>query len=64
MNRRPFFIWLTLIAVVLLVVMARSAHNEPLILVDATPAATTLCTKAAPVCDEACVRLTVTRRLT
>jgi hypothetical protein len=64
MNRRPFLIWLTVIAFVLLAVMVRSAHNEPLILVDATPAATTLCTKGPPVCDEACVRLTVTRRLT
>jgi hypothetical protein len=56
------FLWFVI--PLLLLLLATKIGDKPEMVIEATPAATTLCTKAAPVCDEACVRLTVTRRLT
>jgi hypothetical protein len=56
------FLWFVI--PLLLILLATKVGDKPELIIDATSAATTLCTKGPPVCDEACVRLTVTRRLT
>lgn len=55
MSRFGMAVWLLLIVALLLLVAARSAHNEPLILVDAAAQTCRLHTAPSP-CDGKCTR--------
>lgn len=55
MSRPGMAVWLLLIVALLLLVAARSAHNEPLILVDASAQACRVHTLPSP-CDGKCTR--------
>jgi hypothetical protein len=64
MDKRPIFWSLAFFVAMFLLFVAVLGHQpKNTILIDATPAATTACVKAPPVCDANCVRLTVGRRL-